>query len=305
MNLNEVMVWNWLVAMDLFLVGAGAGAMLTSVLIRSYRKTSLYPIALAGAAFAGLAVVAASVLLFLHLGAGLLEPWRLIYIFTNPSSAMMWGALFITLFVPVALLYTGAIGTWRPAWKPGARVLDWARGHEPKFRALSAVLALGLASYTGFLLFEAGQGFPVWRTIALPALFFISAMFTGLTAAVAIGRWWVPGRERDLRAIMRVHLILIFAKVAALAAWLQTASASDAGRAAALEIATGALAPLFWAGVVFIGLVWPALSHVFMRRGGRLGEQVAVSGYGGVLVGGFLLRIIVLAAGVPTLARHL
>lgn len=305
MNLNEIMVWNWLVAMDLFLVGAGAGAMLTAALIRTYRKTSLYPIALAGAAFAGLAVVTASVLLFLHLGVGRVEPWRLIHIFTNPTSAMMWGALFITLFIPVALLYAGAISAWGPAWKPAARVLHWARGHEPKLRALSAVLALGLATYTGFLLFEAGQGFPVWRTMALPALFFISALFTGLTAAVLIGRWWVPGRERDLRPIMRAQLILIVAKVAALAAWLQTASASDAGRAAALEIATGALAPLFWAGVILVGLLWPAISQAFLRSGGRFREQVAVSGYGGVLVGGFLLRLLVLAAAVPTLARQL
>jgi len=305
LNLNEIMVWEWPVAAYLFLGGAGAGAMLVAVAIRTLRRTVYDPVAIAGAALAGPTLAAGTALLILDLGVGRWEPWRLIYLYTHTSSVMMWGTWIITVFIPVALLYAGAISAWRPRWKPGATLLEWAANHEVHLRAISAALAAGTAIYTGFLLFEAGQGFPVWRTVALPLLFFVSALSTGLSAAVIIGRWWVPGGERSMHPMMRAHLTLIVAELAALAAWLQTTSASDAGRAAAHNVFAGSLAPLFWGGVVFVGLVWPILSHIYAHNGGRLGQHLVVSGDGGVLVGGYCLRVLVLAAAVPTLARQL
>ena len=101
-------VWDWLVAIYLFLGGLGAGAFLVAAAlefsgIRS--RLEFCPTSLVGAALSGPLVGIGALLLVFDLGAGMREPLRIFYMFSNPASVMTWGIWILTLFLPLCFLY--------------------------------------------------------------------------------------------------------------------------------------------------------------------------------------------------------
>ena len=80
--------WGWLIAIYLFLGGMGAGSFLTAALVElsGHRYRHEYcPTSLIGAGVSGPLLAVGTVLLIFDLGAGLNEPWRIIWMFTNFS----------------------------------------------------------------------------------------------------------------------------------------------------------------------------------------------------------------------------
>ena len=135
------------------------------------------PVTLVGGVVSGPAVAAGTVLLIFDLGAGLMEPERLIYMFEfrNPESVMMWGVWILTIFIPLAFLYgiQEMIATY-------PQVIDWSRKkglfiapfleslHSRSLKRLVAlagsVFAVGTALYTGVLMSAMGPAVPFWST---------------------------------------------------------------------------------------------------------------------------------------------
>src|SRR5665809_120690 len=235
------MVWGWQIAWYLFLGGLGAGATLTS-LVASRSGSRFTTIERAGATLAGPAVAFGTALLVFDLGMGRREPWRLVYLYFNWQSPMTWGTWILTLFIPIALLHALAVtGSLAPRWErfvaPVRRVCVRA---QIALKVAAGVLALAAAIYTGVLL-SVPPSFPLLSSWLLPVLFLVSALSTGLSAAVELG-------------------ILL--------AWLAVGSASPAGSASVQMLVSGSLAPVFWVVVVMAGLVGPVLALV-----GETGER--------------------------------
>lgn len=79
------------------------------------------------------------------------------------------------------------------------------------------------------------------------------------------------------------------------------AIASGRGAAGAESVAmltTGSLAPAFWIGVVGIGLVLPLAIDVVKARSAHPSDTGEAIGQTGVVIGGFMLRFVVVSAGV-------
>jgi len=297
------MVWGWQIAWYLFLGGLGAGATLTS-LVASRAGSRFAPIERAGASLAGPVLIFGTALLVVDLGVGRREPLRLVYLFLNGESPMTWGVWILTLFIPVALLHALAVtGAFAPRVErfvgPVRRVCVRAKG---ALMVAAGVLASATAIYTGLLL-SVPPTFPLLNSRLLPVLFLVSALSTGLSAAVLVG--YVLARRRgvdlDLHQWSRVHIGLLVVELAVLLAWLGVGSASPAGADSVRLLVSGDLAPIFWVGVVLAGLVGPVLAFVVETAPKGHSCRVALAGEAGVLAGGLALRYLVLLAAVPVL----
>ncbi len=295
------MVWGWQIAWYLFLGGLGAGATLTS-LLASRAGPRVGTIERAGATLAGPAVALGTALLVLDLGMGRREPWRLVYLYLNWQSPMTWGTWILTLFIPVALLHALAVtGPLAPRFERYIAALRRAcvRARTP-LKLVAGALALSTAIYTGVLL-SAPPSFPLLSSWLLPVLFLLSALSTGMSAAV-VGGYVLARRERaafDLHRWSRIHIGLVVMELVVLFAWITLGAASPAGNESVQLLVSGALAPVFWVVVVFGGLVGPVLAHIATAASGD--SRVALAGEAGVLAGGLALRYMVLLAAVPIL----
>ena len=297
------MVWGWQIAWYLFLGGLGAGATLTS-LVASRAGTRFSAIERAGATLAGPAVAFGTALLIVDLGMGRREPWRLVYLYTNWTSPMTWGTWILTLFIPIALLHALAVNDslGKRFERYVAPVRRLCKRGAVALKLIAGVLALSTAIYTGVLL-SVPPSFPLLNSLLLPVLFLVSALSTGLSAAV-LGGYLLARRSGvvlDLHQWSRVHIGLLVVELAALLAWLGVGSASVAGNASVKLLVSGDLAPVFWLGLVLAGLVGPVLAFVVESGRRERGDRLALAGEAGVLAGGLALRYLVLLTAVPVL----
>jgi formate-dependent nitrite reductase membrane component NrfD len=297
------MVWGWQIAWYLFLGGLGAGASLTS-LLASRSGTRYAAIERAGATLAGPAVAFGTALLIFDLGAGRSEPWRLVYLYLNWQSPMTWGTWILTLFIPVALMHSLAVtGAMAPRFErivaPLRRVSVQA---VSPLKVTAGVLALSTAVYTGVLL-SVPPSYPLLNSWLLPVLFLVSALSTGLSAAV-LGGYLMAHRqsvELDLHRWSRIHVGLVLLELGVLLAWLAVGSGSPAGGTSVDMLVSGTLAPVFWGFVVVAGLVGPVLAFLVESRQRKSDARLSLAGEAGVLAGGLALRYLVLLSAVPVL----
>lgn len=320
------MIWGLYIAIYLFLAGAGAGAFLCAVAGEIYSKEGFRPLIHSGTIIAGPLVAIGMPFLIYDLGAGKMEPWRLVFLyFGNPGSIMSWGAWIISLFVgaafALAFLELDLPGFWpwlesRKTHRPTLyRRISSLKGtlaplhflilpHRRRLLTIGAILAVATSIYTG-LLIGVINAVPLWNSAILPALFVDSALSTGLAAAVVYAVVQ-PIEERRLLArhffyLNQVHSLMIVVEIIFIFSWLFLASnASQASSQSVSLLMLGSLAPIFWLGIVFFGVVDPLLIYVYEVILGRpLMSYGMILSDSSVLVGGFVLRYLTLAGGVP------
>jgi len=283
------MVWGPLIAWYLFLAGAAAGAYLTASFVgRRHSQATL--MRRAGRIMAPILLGIGLLMLMIDAEAGLHHPLRFLGLFANPGSVMTLGVYIICVFLPVSLI---------------AAIMELAKKRVPAWLdAIGIVTAFGLAAYTGFLL-GVSKGFPLWNNAALPILFVLSALSSGLALTSLFGLFGDRARYGQMLDLKKVHLVLVAMELAVLAIMLViVSSAGIAGAASVAMIVSGSLAPAFWIGIVGFGLVIPLCIEVatVLCRKHPSSEGAAVAldfvGQAGVVVGGFLLRYVVITAAV-------
>lgn len=297
--------WGILIAAYLFMAGMGAGAYLSAVVAEAFARRGFQPLARGGYLISGPLVALGLPLLLLDLGAGKSHPWRLVFLYIgNFGSPMLWGTWILTLFIPVALLYATLEAEFLPLPK-------WWRPFFGRYRTLirwvGAILGLAVTIYTGLLL-GVVHGIPLWNTSILPMLFFVSALSTGLAGAVIVSELFAIGREKDGVMLARryfyvnqVHSLLIVIETIFIFCWLFiVANGSVTASLSVAELLTGRYSLLFWIGIVFFGIVDPMLIYIYEVVLGRpLMPGAMLVSDGSVVLGGFVLRYLVVAAAVP------
>ncbi len=303
------MVWGIYIAIYLFMAGAGAGAFLTAVVTELYSRVRFMALIRSGLIISGPMVALGMPFLMLDLGIGKYQPWRLIYLYLgNPGSIMTWGVWILSTFILVALLLA-SFEVEDVHW-PVIGQVRWPWSGLKRFRrrimAFGALLAFATSVYTGLLL-GVVAGVPLWNTTILPALFLISALSTGMAAAVVFAVL-SPAEERRLMAahffyLNQVHSLLILAELIFICCWLFiTANGSITAAQSVSTLLSGSLAIPFWIGVVFFGIIDPLLIYVYeVILHKPLMPYAMVISDGSVLVGGFVLRYVALGAAVPIL----
>jgi formate-dependent nitrite reductase membrane component NrfD len=213
----------------------------------------------------------------------------------KPWSPMSLGSWVLTAFGFFSFVsFVGALverGVVR--WAPLVRVDRWARQRPRPVTALwgvaGAFFGFFLGGYTGVLV--TGTSIPFWHNARLMgALFLLSAASTSYALLMLLlmrrGR---SHRDDTVERLARADQWTILLELLVLAAMLILLG-SVAG-----PIVAGGYGVIFWLGVVGIGLLVPLLLH--RVPWGRLSEhRRAVVGATCVLVGGLLLRFVVVMA---------
>lgn len=286
------MVWGPMIAWYLFLAGASAGAFLTSAFVEVKYPESV-KMRVAGRIIAPIFLGIGLVMLMLDAEAGLHNPLRFFWLIANPGSVMTLGVYFICVFMPVALV-SALLEVLK---KPVPKWLTW----------VGIVFAFAVAAYTGFLL-GVVKAFPLWNNAVLPILFVVSALSAGLAATSLVGLLVDRERFEQMWLIKKSHVILSAIEMVVLATMLVIVSAGSVeGAASVYSLVAGQYAPAFWGGIVLLGLVAPFIIEgypVFIAKRvetSMTSMVVSVIGEAGVLVGGFMLRLLVILAALPVL----
>ncbi len=286
------MVWDGIVACDLFFAGMGAWTFVFAVLAAG-RDDASRKAKLAGVAVAFVAVALGALILAVDARGGLLNPLRYFNLLGNFGSVMTWGVVLISLFL-VGAFVCGVL-------------LVLKRNVPRALEVVTAVLGVGVSLYTGVLLSTA-PAFPLWNLAVLPVAFVVSAAYTGYAAYALAARFTLPSGTALPAWTGKVALVLPVLEVVALVALLVVVSATTGSAApfatqSVANLLTGSNAVVFWGGVVAVGLMAPfALALVRTRKGeaapGWFGVAEAVC----ILVGGFAFRYAVIMAAVPMFA---
>ncbi len=284
------MVWGPMIAWYLFLAGASAGAFITAAFVARKYPDSV-KMRVAGRLIAPVFMAIGLLLLMLDAEAGMHDPLRFVYLVLNPGSVMTLGVYFICIYMPVCLI--AAILEIRKTPVPGW--LDW----------IGIISAFCVAAYTGFLL-GVVHAYPLWNNAILPILFVISALSAGLAATSLIGL--ITDRERleQMWLVKKSHVILSAIEAIVLFTMLVIVnSGSPEGAASVHSLIAGQYAPLFWGGLVILGLIAPFMIEgypVFITKKPETSTTslvVSIIGESGVLIGGFVLRLLIVLAALP------
>ncbi len=211
------------------------------------------------------------------------KPHRFWRIVSRPrSSWLARGFIFVMLFI-----IFGAIQLMLSFWLPGT-------AGEIVFKVLAGITALAIAIYTGFVL-NTVKAVPFWNSSLLPLLFVLCGILGGFGLSVIIalngGHVNIAVAEAGSRWLIIVNALLI-----AIYLW-GAANRETTGKQSVMEQIRGSGAPIFWIGIVILGIVVPlaiAFSSYFVRE---VSSVLLVTGVACEVVGGLALRYCVLKAG--------
>lgn len=309
-------IWGWLIVIYLFMGGLGAGAFLTSFAAGRGWIGNSPALQRVGYFISGPIVAVGTLLLVFDLGQGLKKPWLLIGLIMNLRSVMTWGVYILACFIVVGLI----VG-----------FLTWKKKVVPKvFLYAGAFLALATGTYTG-LLVAVVKGVPFWNTYLMPVLFVVSALSTGMSITSIVSAVIEKGQKTDELKVCKTHIVLVGSEVVlllAIFASMLSGRHGVVGIESANMILSGSLSLAFWILLVAVGLILPlavfimnyiklSKSHSKVQakvelasassravQSGAHSEEIDCSRSlltvdAGVVIGGFILRYVVIFAALP------
>ena len=253
-------IWSGIIACYLFLGGLGGGAFATSAFL-AWRHPEAVTMRKLGHWIAPIVVIVGLVLLMFDAKAGLHNPLRFALLLTNFGSVMTWGVVILAAFVIVALV---------------ALILDLKKRRVPMaLEIVGAVLGICVAIYTGCLLLA--------------------------------GVFKCPEEFNRVGVLKKFHFCFPCIEMLLVAALLFiTATNSTAGLASVQALVCGRYAVVFWVLFVAVGLVIPTVLETKMLffspkefEESRKAHMISAGSDIGVLIGGFVLRLLVLLAALP------
>ena len=258
-------IWSGIIACYLFLGGLGGGAFATSAFL-AWRHPEAVNMRKIGHIIAPIVVIIGLVLLMFDAKAGLYNPLRFALLLTNFGSVMTWGVVILALFVIVALI---------------AMILDLTKRRVPWGIELAGSL--------------------------LPILFLVSAMSTGMASVLLAGVFKHPEEFNRVGVFKKFHFCFPCIEMLLVASLMFiTVTNSTAGYESVMALLAGKYAVAFWVLFVIVGLVGPTILETWMLffspkefEESRKAHAISAMSDIGVLIGGFMLRLLVLIAALP------
>ena len=299
-------VWDWRVAIYLFLGGLAGGLMTMSAInyLRPGRKGPMQSVC------CWQIPVMAPVLLYIELFFLWLDLERklhgyLFYTTFKPLSPMSWGAWIVFLIYPLMICY--ALAALPDEVKAQIKnsflrnAADIMAPHLSKLAKLNVVFGVLLVIYTGILL-STFVARPLWNSAILPLLFLFSGMSTG--AAVMI----IVAKNKEVKLFFtKLDIWLILSELVILALMFYGHYTSDAAHRAAIMPFFDSSHEHFpyFLSVVVVGIALPlAIVLKFLEVTGKHTEEVTPFGLllmnssaVLVLIGGLIIRFALVYAG--------
>lgn len=296
------MTWGFPVVLDLFFAGLGAGSFCLAAIAARKQGQGWNACSRMASFLAPAAVLVGLSMLVIDLGYKS-RFWMTLTGF-NVSSPMSVGSYLLSSFLVVSILFAfyelPASLRQEIPWIGNLRMWE-RREWRNRLGGVGCVLALGVSVYTGVLL--SASVIPLWRNLGLPFVFFLSALVSGFAAAVVLAMVSLAGTSREAmaglmagpiqflgrgyRMILPLYLLVVLVFVVSL--W-----AAPESRGAVLGLITGWSGLFWWFGAVGLGIAFP-LKVVFSKK--AIGVRRAWVLFSSVLVGGFLLRLVLIYSG--------
>ena len=262
--------WHLLIVWYFFLGGIAGGAYFTAAIADNFGSARDRGVVRIGYVLALLLIMVCGILLILDLGV----PARFLNMlgtlkFWDPMSIGAWmlGIFGAFAFVSSVLSLSGNESTSRL---------------RRRVSLAGTIAGFFIAAYTGVLV--SNTALPFWsESRFMGALFLASGASTGMAAISLL--LFLSGESsgegfRKVKHADRFAMIFELIVLAALLVWLGSAAA---------PIMTGHLAPLFWGGLIVLGLLVPLALDLVAGKVKAMGALAAVL----VLVGGFILRYVI------------
>lgn len=279
--------WEAPIVIYLFLGGLGGGIMFFAALFDFFITPG------AGELFALPMFIALAALaigcffLVFELGQPLVF-WR---VWTTATAIIKWGATLLLVAMLAGFLWWVSYLPWE--WISGiATLLACAR---PFFLAVAGITGFGIMVYTGVML-STLQAHAFWATPALPVLFTVSAMSTACAAiSLSLGGWPAVLSLAFVSYAIVIHtlihvidIVLVVAEITVLLIMVLSflGAGNKTAQTVALRWVKGKTAPLFWIGMIGLGLCLPLVLYIVAPA--SLASSVVAPVF--VLCGGLLLR---------------
>ena len=281
--------WHWLIVFYFFLGGIAGGAYFLAVLIDLFGDALDRPLARLGYLIALPVTVVCGILLILDLHRPLRfwhmmlqsETLRPMLKAWSPMSLGSWALLLFGGFAFVSFLAALA-DDGRGRW-PRLAVLRPPGVLGTLVAVLGAALAFFIAGYTGVLLTVTNR--PIWADTSLLGLvFLISGASTAAALLALLGRRRARASVTGLRALERFDSVMLVLELIAIVALVVSLGSMA-------RVWLSAWGALLVVGVVALGIVAPLLLY---RRSLRLGDLSGTAAAVLVLLGGFLLRVVII-----------
>ena len=290
----ESLVWDWPIAIYLFLIGISAGLVTLAILLRRFHPQ-------AGGSDSTLLRTT------LVLGPGAIIFGLLIVVFHLTRPWTFWKLMFHYSFTSVmsmgVMLFQLYMVVFVPRLTMVSKLLTLITPFHRALETLMLVLAVLLGAYTGFLL-SALKSYPFLNNPILPVLFLFSGISSG--AAVALIAMALRHRSNphstEAHFVHRMEVPVVWLEIFLLAAFFVGLALGDDGKMRALAAALGGgfWTWWFWLGVAGLGLILPMLLKPWANRSSTFHGVLAVCGAS--LTGVLLLRFFILYAGQLTVA---
>ncbi len=282
-------IWGWKVAIYFFLVGVGAGTYTVGA-VAQFAGAEWDTILKIGVTIGSPLVAFSTLFLVWDLG----HPFRFYRAAFKPGTSWISRGVFIlTGFIIVGSVHL---------------LLTWLGGPEGVLRVLAVfggVLAIMTMAYTGLLL-GVVRAFPFWSSPALPLLFIVSALSTGVMAISLVTAIYVAATgnivEPETR-LLALDAILLVVEAAVFLSYVYLVRSALAGKASVESLLSGNLAPMFWLGFILAGLVVPLVLELILLgplAGAAQTTRLTATAFAMIpgLLGGYVLRHLIIAAGV-------
>ncbi|MGY3943477.1 cytochrome c nitrite reductase subunit NrfD [Aeromonas tecta] len=307
------LVWDWPIAIYLFLLGISAGATALSVLLRRQGAGSESGIIKATAILAPLCVIVGLLILIFHLA----RPWTFWKLMFNYQfdSVMSMGVMLFQIYMAVLLAWLAVVfrteveALRRKLLGDKLAFVDGLIGLLARFESLLAplllLLAVLLGAYTGFLL-SALKTYPLLNNPVLPVLFLVSGIGSGIaaTSLLAVTLFKESHHSQGVSFVHRLERPILAVEVLLLVCFFTGLYFGGGQKEVAMwaAIGSGFWAQVFWLGVVGIGMLLPQLLATLTPAPLREKPAHLVLLCSLSLLGILLLRYFVLYAGQMTVA---
>ncbi|ACZ40790.1 NrfD/PsrC family molybdoenzyme membrane anchor subunit [Sphaerobacter thermophilus] len=280
--------WQWWIIFYFFIGGIGGGSYAIAAMLHLFGEPEDRPISRLGYYIALPAIIISGILLTLDLTRPerfwhmLVQSntWTPAFKYWSPMSVGSWGITFFGLFAFLSTV--GALAeTRRLPWRGLAALNQGLLGNV--INVLGALFGFFVAGYTGVLLSVTNR--PLWADTWLLGLLFLVSGFS--TAAALL---YLAGRRRahpeSLRWLSQMDTWALILELIVLALVVVSV-----GSVVAREVLFNMWGVLLLVGVVLVGILIPLLLHWRPRL---LGPASPVGAAALVLVGGFILRVVML-----------
>lgn len=308
------LVWDYTIAIYLFLLGISSGAVQLAIAYKRSNKLenlSQNWIIRSGVILGSVPTLIGLTLLIFHLT----RPWTFWKLMFNYqfNSVMSMGVMLFQIYMLFLVIWgvvifkkeiETLINRFIPKLQFVMKLIGIAERIVSPVEVILFILAAVLGAYTGFLL-SALISYPMLNNPVLPALFLASGTSSGIAATFLIiliaGK--LKGDSHESHFIHKFEVPIMVTELGLLVCFFVGLHFGGGQKTVALHNAlSGFWGAIFWVGVLIIGILIPLIANMFVNDRLKYNRNFIILVSIFDLIGVFCLRFFVLYAGQLTVA---